>query len=865
MNASQEIVRNFLVSRETIIKEEVWRDSGLRTTRRYADLMDRFIRSLFLEAKFQERARGANQDALAVVALGGYGRRELCLKSDVDIVVIHQGRLAPEISEIIPLALYPLWDAKLEVGHSILTFQECTRLAMNDLRVLTSVLDSRFLLGSSAFYRLFQEALWSRIHRERESLFGKFLIYQQEREEKYGSEGHFVEPDIKEGLGGLRDLHFMAWIARVYFRCQRLNEINRFAVFAHFEFDKLSHSRSFLLKVRNHLHLLTGRKEDRLMLPYQEEISKCLGYKGDKYVSAPEELLRDLYLHLNRIRYRREEFQAKVLDMVDPLPVDPTPARLPPEFQVMKGNIILKEGFLSEKDPVLILRALNEANQRGLFLGSGFIWEARKIIGREGRRLVNSEVARKLFLGLIVDPRNPRIIRLALELGLISLFIPEFKRIRNLAQFGFYHVMTVDLHSLKILEVICQISKGVYNERWPLLKEVFIKLKHPEWLFLAALLHDLGKGYGQDHSRRGGELAPRMLKRFGIGGEALEVIPLLITHHLLLVNVSQRRDLSDEKTSVQVAQMVQDKDLLNMLFLLTIADSFSTGPLARSDWKTMLLIELFFKVRRILKRGMLASPDATETVKARKRSIAELLLPHFPKQDILALIDQISSRYFLSTSLDDMAHHFRMALTLGKKRHSWKLQRLKDAPVTRVIQCTYDQPGLFSKMVGIFTLNNMKILSANIFTLKNGLAFDTYEVTNPLDRYRETESWDKTLKELLLALEDRLPLDSLILEKGRVMTYSEAYHNPVTRDVEINNQVSDFFTVIEVSSETRVGLPYELAKEIFSQGLNIRFAKVNSDEEKMRGIFYVRNFDGQKIHGRDQIEKIRQGILAVMK
>lgn len=826
--------------------------------------MDRFIRSLFLEARFKEMTKHTGQHALALVALGGYGRRELCLHSDVDLMMIHQGRLSHEIAKIIPLALYPLWDAKLEVSHSVLTLQECTRLAMNDFRVLTSVLDGRFLLGSRGFYGLFQEAFWSRVYRERDSLFSRFWRFQQDREQKYRSEGHFVEPDIKEGLGGLRDLHFMAWIARIYFRCQRLHEIRRFAVFAHFEFDKLSRSRSFLLRLRNHLHQLTGRREDRLMLPYQEGLSRRLGYERGPNFSGPEGLLSDLYLHLNRIRYRREEFQAKVLDMIDPLPVEPTLHQLPSEFQVIKGNIVLKEGALSEKDPILILEALKEANQRGLFLGSGFIWEALKIIGRERKRLVNSHMAKRLFLGLILEPKNPRIIRLALELGLVSLFIPEFRRIRNLAQFGFYHVKTVDLHSLKTLEVLYRISKGSYDKRWPLFREIFIKLKHPEALFLAALLHDLGKGYGKDHSRKGSELAPTILKRLDIDGEALSIIPFLITQHLLLINVSQGRDLGDEKTSIQVAQTVLDIELLNMLLLLTVADSFSTGPLARTDWKIMLLIELFLKVRRILERGRLASLDATETVRGKKASITELLAADFPESEILGLIDQISSRYFLNTSLEDMVDHFRMALGLEQNRHAWKIQRQTDAPVTRVIQCTYDQPGLFSKMVGIFTLNNMKILSANIFTLRNGLAFDIYEVTNPPDPYREAEIWDKTLKDLALAMEGKLPLDTLIGEKGRGMPYAEGYRRPVTRHVEMNNEDSDFFTVIEVMSETRVGLPYALAKEIFSQGLNIRFARVNSDDERMRGVFYVRTNDGQKVHDEGRIGKIRQAILDVI-
>lgn len=862
MEGSQKIVSDFLESREFFIQTRLKRYSGQEAVRKYADLMDQFVRTLFFEAGVRENWSHEVDDSLTVMALGGYGRRELCLSSDVDLMVIHQGKLSQEMKGVISRAIYPLWDARLEVGHSILTYRECIRLAVTDFRVFTSLLDSRFLLGSRSFYQLFQEAFWSRISREGASLLGRFLISRKERAEKYGGEDHFVEPDLKEGLGGLRDLHFMDWMARTYFRCERLEQIKRFAAFAHFDLDELTLSRSFLLNVRNHLHLLAKRREDRLLLSFQNRISKDLGYEDGPNISGPEKLMRDLYLHLNRIRYRHEEFQAKVLDMIDPTPAEPASEHLREALQVVKGNIVLKEGSLFEKDPLIILQALNEANQRGLFLGSGFIWEAEEIIAQGGKGLIDSAEAKKLFLEIILKPQNPKIIRLALEIGLITLFIPEFSEIRNLPQFGFYHVMTVDLHSLRALEVVKEISEGVYDSQWPLLRKVFEVIQDADSLFLAALLHDIAKGNEADHAEKGSKLIIRILQRLGLEGKALEVVPFLVRHHLLLVNVSQRRDLSYERTSVQVAQTIQDKETLKMLFLLTVADSFATGPVARSDWKIMLLTELFVKVRRILERGLLASPDATNKIAAGKESVLKTLRSEFSEEEILDLMEQVSPRYFLSATPEDMVRHFRMALTLGKERHVWVLQRVADAPVTRIIQCTYDKPGLFSRMVGVFTLNNIAILSAHIFTLKNGLAFDIYEVTNPLDRYRETETWDKTLKDVKLALEDRLPLDHLIQEKGRSL-YSQAYHAPVTRKVLVDNEASDFFTVIEISAPTSVGLAYNLAKRIFLLGLNIRFAKVNSDEEMLRGVFYVKDSSGQKIYEDSQIAHIRDELIAL--
>jgi [protein-PII] uridylyltransferase len=408
--------------------------------------MDRFIRSLFFTAGFRDKVQEIKEERLALAALGSYGRRELCLGSDIDLMIIYRGTLSPEMKKIVLRALYPLWDANLEVGYNILTTQECIQMAMADFRALTSVMDARFLLGSRAFYRLFQEAFWSRIEREKKRLLSEFLIYEQKREEKYSSQGYFLEPDVKEGLGGLRDLHFMAWLARIYFKSKRLSEIKRFSVFSHFGLDRLSHSKGFLLKVRNHLHLLAdGRKEDRLLLTYQEDISQSLGYRGGPHSNGQERFMKRLYLHLNRIRYGTEEFQVKALNIIDPRPFEPSADRLSPEFAVTKGHIVLKDGSLSKKEPLLILKAFHEANRKGLFLESGFIWEASKVIATEGRGLVQSPEARKLFLGILLQPSNPKIIRLALEIGLISLFIPEFKKIRNLAQLGYYHMETIDL------------------------------------------------------------------------------------------------------------------------------------------------------------------------------------------------------------------------------------------------------------------------------------------------------------------------------------------------------------------------------------------------------------------------------------
>ena len=872
----RQVVWDFLESRESLIQQGLRKHSGLFISRKYTGMVDRFIRSLVPMAGPWRQADELLEDRLALVALGGYGRGELCLGSDVDLLFIHQGRLSPDMTETVTRVLYPLWDAKLEIGHTVLTLQECIRLIKRDFRFQTSVMDARFLMGSRCFFQKFMAALWTGIEREKRALLNQLLIYQKKREEKFSGQAYFIEPDVKEGLGGLRDFEFMAWIARIHFKLERLSDIRRLSLFSHFDTNRLMHSKSFLLKVRNQLHLLAGRKEDRLLLPYQKGISRAFGYREKASPAVPENLMRHVYLHVNRIRYAHEEFQEKMLGILDPKSMKRKPRQLSPEFRIMKGHLVLKENGLSQGDdlvkgdglvkgdPLLILRAFSEANQGGLFIGSGLIEEAKRSLATEGKNLTDIPGAKDLFLKLFLSPSNPKILRLALEIGLISLFIPEYKKIRNLPKLSLYHEETVDLHSLKTLKVIDDISNGIYDTRWPLFRVIFRELKQPRFLFLAGLLHDIGKGYRGDHPTKGGKLIRRILRRLGLAGDALKVIPFLVEHHLLLADISQRRDLNEERTSIEVAQTMENEENLKLLFLLTIADSIATGPMTRSDWKLSLLIELYLKARHILMRGTLASPDITKRLEERKGRLEKLLRPHASKKNVHAIMEQISPRYFLNTPLETMSHHFRLALSMGDKKLNWVLQKVEDISVTRVILCTHDSPGLFSKMVGVFALNNIEVLSAYVFTLKNGLAFDIYEVTNPLDPLREKEQWKKIYGDIISALDEKFPLDSLMDRKRQSMQVSKGYYGQARRKAEVNNGVSDFFTGIEVNAETRVGLLYELAKKISSLGLDIRFAKVNRDKERMYGVFYVRDSEGQKVQDEDEIRKIEQGILSVM-
>jgi len=864
MNEPAQIIQWFLQEKHELLNRESARGFGVQTTRRYTELADNFIRRLLFRAGFDDSGGGISGPPFAIAGTGSLGRRELCFGSDIDLIVIQEHTLPEEMRRTIAKALYPVWDANLEMGYAFFTPEDGFRLLREEFSVLTSLIDLRFVFGARELFHSFRHRILEEMRCDQRGLFDRFLIYQEKRENKYGGVDSLLEPEIKEGLGGLRDLHLMAWISSLFLDTHAFRRIKELPGFSHFAPSQLIYSRGFLLKIRNHLHLLSGRREDTMLIPHQRDVAKILGYNDRPYSTGPERFMRNVYLHLNRIRYGREQFLIKAMDNVFPAPPDPKHGRLTEEFRIHKGHLVLDNWSMLEHDPLVVLRAFKEANRLGLSLGSGLTWGAQQKIVYEGKRLAQMPEARNLFLEIILEPREPKTMRLALEIGLIGLFIPEFKRIRHLAQFGYYHVETVDLHSLSTIQILHDIADGMFDDRWPGFKNAFDGLKTRHWLYLSGLLHDIGKGYRGDHSRKGAQTVPRILKRLGVSEEGVQTVSFLVENHLLLVKISQRHDLNDEKTAVQTAQLIQDVPLLDQLFLLTVADCFATGPAASNEWRIMLLTELYSKTRRVLERGRLASPDATTRLRERKSALYKKLIRDHTKKEILELMEQASARYFLNTPSKDMELHFRLGLSMGDERIRWSLTKLDSAPVTQVTLCTYDMPGLFARMVGVFTVNNLQVLSARISTLKNGLAFDIYRVTNPLDPYREKELWNRTHKDAVLAVEDWSEVERRLERKRLIQPASDKAGVDWVRNVRIDNHATDFFTCIEISAGSRQWFLYGLAKEISSLGLDIRFATIYSDRDRITGVFHVRDHRGQKIYDNSRLQAVKETIISVI-
>jgi len=848
-----------MAAKKVLVLDHLPKLSGIKLTRRYSLLVDYFLRRLFfLSGLTPNTFNSVHTGRVAVIALGGYGSRELCFGSDVDLMILHEKGQLPDFLERSLLSIfYGLWDAKLDVGYSIVNLREAKGLIKKEFESLTSVISARFVAGSRSLFREATALFMAGLEEDRKELFTKVMEARAEREIRFDKEVFLLEPELKEGLGGLRDLDYMRWVSRVCLGVDRFAELSGRKEFSHFDLKQLYHARGFLLKIRNYLHSMAGRKEDRLLLEYQRRLASLLGYGDSISLSGTDRFMKEVYLHMNRVRYAVEEFLVKVGDILFPAPVLKTSWFLPPEFCLVKGNLVLKEMELLEQNPNLILSALNIASQYNLHLGSGLIWRAKGLVARYGGKFRSSKSARDLFVKLITDPGSLKIMRLTLELGLLCVFIPEFKKIRNLAQFGYYHVETVDLHSLSTLHILGKIRDGEYDHQWPLLRTVWNEVKNPALLCLAGLLHDIGKGYGRGHSKKGGEIVQQIVERLGFDGAASRIVSFLVLHHLLLTRTSQRRDLGDEKTVIQVAQTVQDLDLLNMLFLLSVADSMATGPAARSHWKHSLLEELFLKVRKVIREGTFVTPDATKKAEQKRQKVVKALEGEFGPKAVEEMLEQVSIRYLLSVELPDMIQQIRLALGMGDKKYAWALRVRKAPSVTRILQCTYDIPGLFSKMVGVFTINDIRVLSANIFTLRNGLALDIYEVTNPLDPLRESERWDKVHADILAALEGRICLEEMVRIRQKAKEYLKYYESHIRSKIKIDNQVSDFFTVIEGIWPYRPGILYEVARKLHSLELDIRFAKVNIDKEKMAGAFYVRDSAGQKVFDPEEVARMR--------
>jgi [protein-PII] uridylyltransferase len=804
--------------------------------------------------------------AYALIAQGGYGRNEQCRHSDVDLLLLFEKKVPKEAEQLVQEIVYPLWDFGLEVGHATRSIKDCLRLASKDFEVLTSLLDARFICGFSPLFSTLMDKIRTRIINTKPNAVISWLIKSNRaRHARFGDSSYLLEPNLKEGQGGLRDYHTMLWIARITSNIRQRRDLEFYGFLSHEEYRRLIKALNYIWNVRNQLHHLTGKKWDQLHLEHQVKLAEIMGINADNGHLPVEVFIGQLHCHMDFVKQRHEMFlfeleqQRRVKGKIKKLPVS--------KINGLKFN----RGMLNFESPEVIVQ--NPELLFDIFLESvaqkaPLSAEAKRLI-TDFLYLVDGDFRSTPFLVSAFEKLMTRsqdtfhIFNDMLNTGFLEKFIPDFKHVTNRIQFDQYHLYPVAQHLLLTVRVLKSFADKNPNEYDDLICRLYQEIKHKKVLLWAALLHDIGKGQPETgHSERGAKIARRVLAEKRVKSNHIDVITFLIKEHLFLIKTATRRDINDEKTAIYAARHIRSMERLKMLFLLSVADSMATGPKAWNDWTAALLHSFFFRVLNILENGELATGKAVKTAQQKKAVVLGIRDPSANPMEMEKLFASMSPRYLLYTPDALVKDHVTLYLELKEQPFVWKIEKKEKSKTRTVTICAKNRPGLISKIAGIFTLNNINVLHVEGFTWRNNVALDIFEVTPPPDRIFEQERWDRTARQLKQALTGDLDLRDTVIKKTNGQIFTKPMTSEKPSEVIIDNDTSSFFTIVEVYAYNFPGLLFRITDALFQCRLDIWVAKIATKVDQVVDVFYVRDLDGEKVDDLKRVEQIKSSVMA---
>ncbi|MBN1904939.1 MAG: [protein-PII] uridylyltransferase [Deltaproteobacteria bacterium] len=828
---------------------------------RYSDIIDEYFRISLQESRAGERLF-KKRFPFALVAVGGYGRRELCMYSDIDILILFGKKIPADAKPLIGELLYPLWDTGLEIGYGVRTINDCIRLGHSDYEVLTSLMDARFICGDSLLYLDMAELLRKNVT-GRES--DKFIRWLQDRNAirmiNFGDASHLLEPNLKEGIGGLRDYNHILWMAKSLFNITNLKELEQLGKLSYQEYDELISVVRFISNARNHLHHISNRKNDRMNFTFQEEIAKRLGYKKDGKTQAVELFLEELHSSMESVKILHRSFLFSHAVKRTPRKINVHLDDIRHGFHLHQDEIAYNSAKVILDDPSILMRIFEISSKYNITLTIDARRFTREFLTLIDDRFRSSERIFRGFLNILNGTYTVEVLDQMFDTGFLDSYIPEFGEVSGRVQFDAYHIYPVGRHMLEAVSYL----KNISREKDILLIDAFNDIKNKEGLLLATLFHDIGKA-GKEHSKRGARIARGILERVNYPKELAEEIIFLIENHLLLAKTASRRDLNDEKIIIQSARTIGSIERLKSLLLLTWADSKATGPSVWNEWTANLIKELYFKVLHILERGELATPDASQKIERLKRQLRRLTTNALKPENFEYYFETMPQRYKLNTSAAEIVHHIEIVKELNArllKEESpfiFEFRENSFGGYWEVCFVAKDRPGLFSDIAGIMALNNINILTANIYTWRDGTAVDIFYVTKPLDEINPDETWSRINRDFALKITGSLSLTGRLLEKSApVKGIIQKPAKPT--EVNIDNASSDFFTLVEVFATDRIGLLYIITRTLFDLHLDIRIAKIGNRGDQSADIFYVVDFDGQRIEDESRIAAIKNALI----
>ena len=856
---------------------EAGNTTGLRAGRLLGSLIDGVITALYVLA--HEQGHG-EAEPIAVAATGGYGRGVMAPFSDIDLLFITHDHPSKPTLDLVEFMLYFLWDLGLKVGHATRSVDECMADAARDLTIRTSMIDARRLAGDYALFEAFRERFLAFCKADGA---GAFLAAKQAerdvRHHKYGDSPFLVEPNIKEGRGGLRDLQTLYWMTRYVFGTQVMGELvgphsPGGGILTNQEAKHARRSWSFLWTVRFHLHYVAGRAEDRLTFDLQPVVGARMGYTRHGRQDGVERFMRHYFLTAREITRLTAVLEPAVIRAaLGPPAIQPeTDLHLLEQgFVLAEGKLISAPGRDFEREPINMLRILQVARDRHLVLHPLAL---RALIRHERLAITlrGDPAAADVFMDLLCrhDSEHPRAegakwLSILNETGFLGRYIPDWARIVGQMQFDTYHVFTVDQHTIEAIRVLNSLEQGELADVAPIASELVEDLQSRRALYLATLLHDIAKGRGGDHSEMGAELALEIGPQLGMSAEETETVSWLVLHHLLLSQTAFKRDIDDPKTILDLADTIQSPERLKLLLVLTVADMRAVSPKVWNGWKATLLRELYARVADVLAGGLATTERDVRVARAKEAVAAQLA--GWSKEDRQAFLDLGYPGYWLSFDPETHARHARLIRDAERRKAPLTVDTMPipAREVTEVTVYTADHAGLFSRIAGALAVAGASIVDARIHTLTNGSALDTFWIQDAAGGTFDAPNRVARLHVLIdQSLSGRLGIDSEMRRASAALLGRRTRAIHVPPRVVIDNRASHTHTVLEVNGRDRPGLLHDVTAAISEQGLQIASAHVTTYGVRAVDVFYVKDVFGLKVENERKLMGLRQALLAAL-
>ncbi len=850
---------------------------GRRCAERLCRLEDEIIRLLFEFARqhLYPSQNPSEAERMAVIATGGYGRGLQAPGSDIDLLFLLPYKQTAWGESIAEAILYCLWDTGLKVGHATRSVDECIRQAKADMTIRTAILEARFLLGDQKLFDELIKRFDNEVVRNTASEFvAAKLAEREDRVRRSGQSRYLVEPNVKDGKGGLRDLHTLFWIAKYVYRVREPDELIKRGVFDKQEYQLFRRCEDFLWSVRCHMHFVTGRAEERLSFDIQREIAVRLGYTQHPGQQDVERFMKHYFLIAKDVGDLTavlcadlEDSHAKSVPVLSRLMARLRPVRRSTlagsdDFIVDKNRITVAGGNAFKHDPVNLIRVFHLAQKHNLALHPDVMRAITRSLKLIDAKLRDDEEANKLFLEILTSKNDPEtVLRRMNELGVLGRFVPAFGKVVAMMQFNMYHHYTVDEHLVRCIGVLAEIERG--STDMSLAADLIHKLSpgNRPVLYVALFLHDIAKGRVEDHSIAGARVARRLCPRLGFSATDTETVAWLIEHHLVMSSVAQSRDLSDRKTIENFAALVQSAERLKLLAILTTADIRAVGPGVWNGWKAQLLRTLYYETEPVLTGGFSEVNRAQRVAAAQAEFRAAM--SEWPAERLESYIGKLYPAYWLKVDLPHKIQHaefVRAAEDSGKSLAT--VIGFDGGAVTELTVLAPDHPWLLSIIAGACAMAGANIVDAQIYTTTDGRALDTISLSREFDRDEDEERRARRVAESIekaLRGELRLPdaVEKRAAPKGRIKAFA------LEPTVTVNNQWSRRYTMVEITGLDRTGLLYEMTTTLSKLNLNIASAHVATFGERVVDVFYVTDLMGAQIASPTRQAAIKRALIAL--